>query len=220
MSDLIPYPAAEPARWITERVGPSFLLPSGFDVYVRVLHPFEGPGGELVTWASLASIVGQELTPFTSSDDLTAATWVDGEENKLGDFGPPMSGQIPYSVLSPLTDLLKRNTTTPESCYFAIWEGWSGLSAVHRTGAAFTTPARRWFLHQGPITAGLEGSDDETGRFPMPPNLWWPADNQWYVETEVDFSCTYVGCNEATAHDLLNSQLETLVVPYGSPLFG
>ena len=164
-----------------------------------------------MTWASLASSTGLALTPATPSDDLIAAARRD--ETELGEINAPASGELPEFIIFPLVEILQRNTATPEACYFAVWDGIAGLSATHRKGAAFTTPARHWFLHRGPIIAAHEGFKTENGLFSIAPNIWWPSDRQWIVATEVDYRCTYIGCNEITAQMLLNSQLEILRVP-------
>ncbi len=58
-------------------------------------------------------------------------------------------------------------------------------------------PAREYYLLGGPVEGALEtmaasGVEGWEPRW-QSANLWWPEDRAWFVSTEIDFACTYVG---------------------------
>jgi hypothetical protein len=63
----------------------------------------------------------------------------------------------------------------------------------------FDLPNRRYFLLEGAVTAAskIERPD---GRFPQPPDLWWPEDRQWFVGGDTDLDWCYIaGSGELTS---------------------
>ena len=227
MSSFIPSPVADPAQWVVDSLWRSYhklghlgaavtsMVPSGFEVYVRVLHPFIGPfdgtdrpdlaGGEL------AARFGCEFRPLAPIDQL-----IEGMDEKIlekFDVILPDPGAIPTRVAQGVADVLGRHTGTPEQCYFAIWEGYGGLRPSQGFGAPFEIPARRMLLYSAPIAAATEQFDSDSLVSAYHPNLWWPADHSWCVATDIDYRCTYIGCDRATAQQLLSrSDIEVFEV--------
>ena len=110
-----------------------------------------------------------------------------------------------------LAELLRRNTTTPEHCYFGVWEGFGALRTDIRKEPTFTAPGRGYHLLTGPLETAAESILEmpwTTGS----PNLWWPEDRAWCVATEIDLNSTYVGCDKVCRDDLLESRLEAYAI--------
>src|SRR6266513_585125 len=134
MRHLAPAPDATPADWIVTALrtfaqSVTSLVPSGFESYVRVFHPAYRERGlerTRVSWAEIAAAGGKrvhsamQLPAFTGSDHL--------EDECPGVFdNAPEVGSLPPELAGSLTATLVRHTATPETCWFAVWDGWGGL---------------------------------------------------------------------------------------------
>ncbi len=149
-----------------------------------------------------------------------------------------MDGELAPEWCDALVAVLRTHTSTPERCWFCLWEGngsfWSGAhgpgfppdaSAEEIDGywaearaqdvllestPRVEMPARRYFLFRGLVEAA--GAFEAGGSFTSP-NLWWPDDRAWIVITEIDGYSTYVGGSRAAIGDVLASpDLETIEV--------
>lgn len=98
-----------------------------------------------------------------------------------------------------LLHLLAAETSCPEDCYFALWEGWGFPESAHRWptfgvphDAQF--PARSFFLFRGPLSeAEIWGTPAEAGIWGRPefsgggtPAFVWPSDRTWCVAADID----------------------------------
>ncbi|GAA2676452.1 hypothetical protein [Actinoplanes palleronii] len=104
--------------------------------------------------------------------------------------------------LRTVLTVLAGHTTTPDACWFALWDGWG--SDIH--GSATVAPAfppevldgprlqlwgRAYYLFCGALTdfGDWGGAEMWPGqpRFAMPdPGFIWPADRAWCVANDVD----------------------------------
>ena len=134
-----------------------------------------------------------------------AMDWVTitGSERYLhGDYQPglwdeePIEGSLPVASNHRLISVLQPRTTTPELCWFAIWDGF-GRIAVSRESAKLLMPNRPMVLFSGPIAGGIAHQEGR-GK----PRSW-PEDRAWCVATDVDLMTTYVGASEDCVHDLI-----------------
>lgn len=65
-------------------------------------------------------------------------------------------------------------------------------------------------LLEGPLDAIAELYEDHR----EPPSIWWPADHDWCVATDIDLMTTYIGGTRTTIDALLDDeQIEALAVP-------
>ncbi len=109
-----------------------------------------------------------------------------------------------------LASLARDWTSTPDRCWFCVWEGygWAAvrltrpgapaepvpdpLPAEVRSGPRVRLPDREYLLYTGRaedvVTPGLAGELDE-----QTANLCWPADQAWCVASEIDLPWSYVG---------------------------
>lgn len=109
-----------------------------------------------------------------------------------------------------LSRILEGFTSTPDECWFCLWEGINiirlsdgteGSQQVHlvppegRGGPTVRLPfSRNYHLFEGPArNVNDPPFGDEWG---LTPNIWWPEDRAWVVVTEIDFAWTYVGGKE------------------------
>lgn len=177
-------------------------------------------------WARLCSIgpsgfeqYGRLFHPLREGDD----------ERNLDDL-VNIEGHLEEGHLRRLTRILSRHTSTPDDCFFGLWEGFGdikgspavGLFAARRgkpprippafppevlEGPRVEIPARRYHLFRGPLTeAGDWGAADLVPGQPRTinsPNLMWPADHAWFVATEIDIPWTGVGGSAGLLSELM-----------------
>lgn len=218
--ELTPASDARAAHWIVASLttfGESVLsvVPEGFEAYVRVFHPAYRHGDRApddpalpVSWAEIAEAHGKVAHAGMQMNALTGRELYEGDKPppELGDW--PELGTFPFELAPSLIASLRPHTSTPELCWFAVWDGWGVLdkdALFHQGGAQFEVPAREYHLLHGPIetfAAGVLPSRD----FPYgyrSPNLFWPDDRAWCVACEIDFTTTYIGCTDACRTDIL-----------------
>ena len=94
-------------------------------------------------------------------------------------------------------EVLTRNTTTPNDCWFAVWEGNTALDDIRVTAPTAEIAGYNYFLLRGPIE---RATDTLRG---LSPNLWWPNDHAWCVAQHFDFPCAYIGGSRDAVADLL-----------------
>lgn len=175
------------------------LVPSGFDAYVRVFHPAyrQSGGGQLrpVRWAEIAasrgmrSHPGMQLRAITRTEDSSVAL------PGIYDH-PPQMGTLPDQVARPLANVLRAQTSTPERCWFALWDGYGAVRG-NTVGEAprFHLPSRDYHLLVGPVEAVAESTLGPP--WWQTPNLSWPDDHAWCLASEIDLDSTYVACDAA-----------------------
>jgi len=205
---LTPLTVLDGADWLcasltTFAINVASFLPGHFPAYARVYNPFgdvRDPGGA-ESWSSVAAQAGRDL-----SDPAAAA---DFAYHGVGN-AQARTGMAPLSVIGPLVEHLRAATTTPEQCYFALWDGYSIFPPA--LVPKLELPNREYYVYVGPVEAALSSFDP----FPYSyrtANLWWPADQAWCVATEVDFAWTYVGgprsCIDAILADARLDVVET-----------
>lgn len=138
----------------------------------------------------------------------------------------PREGTLSAGDVAAAVEVLAAHTTTPEHCWFCLWDGygWGGtvlarshddhsgragsssplrvrdpIPAAVRSGPRVVLPNREYLLYEGPIGAALAFVDSEG----QTPNLWWPKDRAWCVASEIDLPWTYVAGSAALVANLL-----------------
>ena len=217
--------SAEPAAWIVKGIrdfakNVGSVVPEGFEAYARVFHPAStgATDGHDVSWREIAASAGRVFHPqaqwphiaFTSAiDDINGlqnpppgAPWVTS----------PSEGSLDLDVARRLVEILTPHSSTPEKCWFAVWDGWGGLRSDATDAPSFELPWRRYFLFEGPIVAATQTfhRDDQWYQSAA---LWWPEDRAWCVATEVDFESTYIGGTQDVVEELVaDPSLEALEI--------
>ncbi|WP_139277737.1 hypothetical protein [Rhodococcus marinonascens] len=127
----------------------------------------------------------------------------DSGDSPLWDQAPDMGG-LPAKQRSALAAVLEGFTSTPDDCWFGVWEG-NSFHGVLPDGPRLHLPQRSMLLFHGPVHAALNQFQGEG------PNIWWPRDRAWCVATEVDLMSTYVGVStDASMAILANPALEVV----------
>lgn len=215
--------------WITEALRPfsdhrvGSLLPPVFAAYARVFHPAvrypedeelfgmdSDEPDEDVTWADVAAFNGRTAHPAMEWASITGSWGFRGNDDQPGIWNDaPAEGHLPVSVGERMAAVLSRFTTTPEECWFGLWDGFGPGPA---DGPRLVLPARGYLLVRGPVGLAATNFADEPAE--QSANLWWPEDRAWFVATDIDLMTTYVGGSAACIADLVSAAgLEAAVVP-------
>jgi hypothetical protein len=162
------------------------FLPGHFEAYVRIYHPFQDGtevGSVPRSWNELSASARIELT-----DPQIAADFAyHGLPNAQARVG-----ERPQILVEPLIEDLRSATSTPDNCFFAVWEGFGDSVAGSFVEPMLELPGRNYHVFEGPIEASRTSFSNASFIYTAA-NLWWPADRAWFVSTEVDFAWTYVG---------------------------
>jgi hypothetical protein len=178
----------------------------GFDAYARILHPAR-LGADPVRWDRVAGLYGRSVSAATRWHELIAAEDPILYRNDDTPAVPgvwdehPNEGPVPADVARTLIAVLARHTSTPDRCWYGLWEGyghydWDGFPVFH-------TPGRAEILLSGPLDDADSPAPGTTDGVPQIPDLWWPEDRAWCVGGDVDLVSTYVGGSAACITDLL-----------------
>jgi hypothetical protein len=216
------------ADWIGDRLAPFFgnqvtsVIPGGFAAYARLLHPAEEPlhgGDRVVRWREVAAWSGAALEPGAQFHEIALPPVRPATEAPWRSQGPYPGSLYPPDAAA-LAGILRAWTTTPERCWFCVWDGygWDGgvaltasddalgddapdygapgvepdpVPAAVRDGGRVELPHREYLLYRGPVEAAL--ATVGLGDEDQVANLWWPQDRAWCVATEIDLAWTYVG---------------------------
>lgn len=169
-----------------------------------------------VDWADLVRFGSPRLAvhlrvPFSAVPETArpAADAVDAVD-AVDDQDPAL--RVAVSVLA-------RHTATPQRCYAAVWEGWTGTApapSAPRVGIAHRT----MLLFEGPVEALRDAPTTAWWGAPQPgpaPHLSWPRDRAWCLACDVDEEVEFtVGCSRAAAADVLATLPQARTVAYGT----
>ena len=201
-----------PARWVMESI-PGFdfnvssLVPECFAAYARILHPAR-MGDEVnprpVQWADVARANGRLLHPRAQFRKLVPPGHSELERGQPRFWDEtPRVGSLPSDVAQRLVEVLEKYTSTPQSCWFGIWDGYGDVDLAVAGFPTFTLPHRSYYLLRGPIE-GMAQSVREP-LFTQSPNLCWPDDRSWFVATEIDLDSTYLGASSECVRVLMRT---------------
>ena len=204
------------ARWVEEGMSNSdfstvrSLLPNGFSAYARVFHPgyLNDDKEQPVRWSTVASWTGRTVHPlmqFQRVAGLPEGPHINEPDPPWGTH--PTVGSIPEAECRTLSETLTDFTTTPESCYFCLWEGWGNIDTrLYRASSRVRAPHRNHLLFRGPIDAIMAflTTDRPRNVWSNSPNIWWPKDRSWCVATDVDLCHTYIGGSQECIEAILN----------------
>ncbi|WP_433604878.1 hypothetical protein [Prescottella agglutinans] len=205
-------------RWIADalrrdRAEVGALVPPVFEAYARIFHPVYLPLYLPRIGDDHTSIRWRTIAEENSKIAHAAMSW----QTIIGTHRPgydPEEGSLPQPEARTLVSILRDYTATPDTCWFAIWDGY-GDEGRPPPGIELLDADRYMVVLHGPIDAA-------EARFGTTPhhrggysaNLWWPDDHTWCVATDIDLKSTYVGgstaCIDAT---LTDPRLEAFPVP-------
>jgi hypothetical protein len=212
------------AQWIVERLHPfasdvGALVPEGLEAYARVLHPLwrVQQGRRIkVRWADIAREAGTTIRPTIQVEELRPGPAIE----------PPLVGTMERDELDALVEILARHTSSPQSCWFGLWEGYGWMQGspavaelapppahkgfgrrrppvepVAPPGPRVQVPGRSLVLYRGPIEAAAAFCQPPALQSP---NLWWPEDRAWCIASEIDLPSTYLGGTRALVQEALH----------------
>lgn len=119
----------EAASWITPRLTVrknrvTDIVPSGFDAYVRILHPAKRSGrGHLpgpVRWREIAAWSGSELLPRSQFHSVALPVQPRHAAPPWRHPYGPRQGTLTPEDASTLIPILRASTATPETCRFCL----------------------------------------------------------------------------------------------------
>ena len=238
--DPVPVMDPAPADWLTGRLdfdrSVRQWVPDSYQAYARVLHPASmtrREGNEWinrqVSWSEIAARSGKELRPTSNFMDLQVRaggdSWKDDARDTDGSNNLPYEGQLVRPQLDRQSDLLRAATLTPEALWMLVWTGF-GVNALAELGhkeldvsASLTSSGRKYFLCRGSfenVTPGEEGP-----AFMEPPTFWWPEDRAWFVSTDIDGPCTFIGGASSLIDQIVSAeQLEAFPAGLEDPVAG
>lgn len=226
--------------WIRGRLSPwdsravTSIIPSGFEAYVRILHPVQLPrdGVPIVRWADVSRWSGVPLHPRIQWHEVALPETIPPTEPPWRSQGPGQ-GTLFFSDAEALIEDLTPYTSTPQECYFCLWIGYMGgaaafvplgspliqIPAPPQPRRIVELPSREYGLFEGPL-ADATSLKMASSHSQQTPNLWWPSDHSWCVASEIDLPWTYVGGSlELIDHLLADDRLETVSSSPDDPLW-
>jgi len=203
--------SSDPVGWLDDRMlAPDLtrgvrvgdVLPTGFDAYVRIMHPVTTRDGP-TTWAVIAEQTGRVAHPRMQWQAI--AYPAQGREPPAVTGDGPAQGVFPLDLMTNLIDILSIHTSTPETTHFTVAAGTPGLP--DSATATIDHGGRPHLLLVADLSAGTRAFVlDPTGEPVDPhvsPHLWWPDDHAWVVATDVDFRSTMVAAPRACADQIV-----------------
>ncbi|MHA4848679.1 hypothetical protein L1080_003925 [Rhodococcus sp. MSC1_016] len=202
-----------PGMWIVKHVhrfnehAIASLVPPVFDSYARIFHPAMAIDGEPVRWTDVAVANGTTAHPAMEWGSLVGS-WHTPEQPGVWQEAPEQ-GSLPPRTARSLVGVLRRFTQTPDTCWFAHWQG-SGRITAPENYPRLPMPSREdMVLFSGDID--LADTQFGGGMLGMSAHLWWPEDRAWCVATDIDLMTTYLGASAECVEAVLTApELEAL----------
>lgn len=227
------------------------FVTDGFAGYARVFHPAmreateadlpvrapgesrtglpvepQPPDGMLwreVSWSEIAQANGKIAHPAMQWTSITGSSEFRDQGSQPGLWEQhPQLGSLTPRLTRILCETLANFTTTPESCWCAVWEGYGDLVGLRSYPdlPRLAMPGRDMLLAEGPLDAVPTESFSDPGFPPAPlrgayrsPSFWWPEDRAWCVATDVDLDSTYLGASrECVAAVTADPRIEAMPV--------
>ena len=199
------------ARWVEESVSEfgrvRALVPDRFPAYARVFHPAYLDTGLPVRWSTVASWTGRTVHPLMQFERIANLNEDPGYFYKDPPWGSlPEHGSIPEPECRTLVSVLREFTSTPEECFFCLWEGYGNIDTrLYKASSRVRSPGRDYLLFRGPLDAVMSFLNRVDGFWGDSPNVWWPKDRAWCVATDIDLFDSYVGGTEDCIKAILNN---------------
>lgn len=171
-----------------------------FDRSLRIYHSFDFLASEFDTqhraWLKIANQLGVSLNTRQSAPELGKAL------NKMSGCVP---GSLTYESAEALHEVLRLNTRPNERCSFAHWIGFPDSIVGRRAHPHMRLPGRDYNVLEGPLAGALCTFSVTSYAF-QSASLWWPAEHNWVVSTDVDSYWTDVWCDPPCMAVLLESR--------------
>ena len=149
-----------------------------------------------VSWAEVAEENAALAHPSMQWPAITGG-WEfvhEDDQSPLWDDSPA-EGHLPVTVAARLAARARRHTTTPDDCWFGVWDGFGWHVDVRCRPRMPSSLGREYRLLRGPVELAATNLAPEPAE--QSANIWWPADHAWCVVTDIDLMSTYVGGSTA-----------------------
>jgi hypothetical protein len=201
-------------QWILDAIHPfeydvASFVPPVFEAYARVFHPayeIQMPEPRYpVSWKAVAEANNRVAHPAMEWGSLVGSLDLQSQPG-LWDH-PPDEGRLPVPTTEQLSRVLRQYSGT-DTVMYALWNGYGGI--VIENADLIELPNRLMYV----IAGSIDDAADPFGILGRTANLWWAADRQWYVATDIDLMTTYVGAGARCIQAIVNSDaLEAMPVP-------
>ena len=121
------------------------------------------------------------------------------------------NGSLDDAVVKVLASTLAVHTSTPDDCYFVMWEGYAEFSASAAPRVVLP-PDRRMLLFAGPLLAVQTLIPvHRAWRYPL---RWWTRGDEWRLAADIYSTSVFIGgsadCIDAIARqpELSSTRLE------------
>jgi hypothetical protein len=133
-SKLRPSTQIVEAEWLAPRLrsfgsGVAAVVPDEFPAYVRILHPARGVGvkDEPITWADVAARSGSIMHRLAQFHAIARSDPFGSSRPSPFGIHPPDNGNLPVHLLVALCAILAEHTSTGDSCWFCLWDGFGWI---------------------------------------------------------------------------------------------
>lgn len=129
------------------------FVPAAYPAHGRILHR-ASRGSVSLRWAEVAAMTGQRLHPETQYGNLIGWVWDPEHQRPPDPWGEPEQGRLRPEECAAVAEVLSAYTTTPDDCWFCLWEGygWSELERLR---------ARSGFVAADVVAADLVAAHGE-----------------------------------------------------------
>ncbi|MGC2662283.1 MAG: hypothetical protein WA324_30335 [Bryobacteraceae bacterium] len=156
-SKLRPSTQIVAAEWLAPRLrsfgsAVAAVVPDDFPAYVRILHPARGVKDEPITWAEVAARSGSTMHRLVQFHAIARSDpFGSGRPSPFG-IEPPDSGNLPANLLISLCAVLPEHTSTEDSCWFCLWDGYGWIYGNPAVSAIVSTPLEDTSGIAGPVS--------------------------------------------------------------------
>ena len=199
-----------PAAWLRAALRPwssrgirhvATLVPAEYPSHARILHRASSDTDDHVRWADIAALAGQSITARTRYIDLVGWRPESARLSPPSPWREPEIGTLLPDECAAVASVLAEHTATPDDCWFCVWEGygWQALTQLGKRAPRVALEHRNCLLFRGPVASAVAF---ESAPWFQSPTVWWPADREWCVASELDIYSTYVGAAPAAIEAL------------------
>ena len=130
-------------------------------------------------WAAVAALTGQRLHAETQYGDLIGWRW-DADQQPPEPWGEPEAGRMWPEECAAVGEVLSAYTTTPDDCWFCLWEGYGWPELERLRARAGFIPADSGGVDpeaedDTATRAGLFSADDRAIDPEALPETWMPV---------------------------------------------
>jgi hypothetical protein len=185
------------------------LVPADYPTHGRIFHR-GGTRSAGLRWAEIAAQTGREFNAEAQYAEIVGWRGDADHQSPPEPWIEPEHGSLRPDECAAVAEVLADHTTTPDDCWFCLWEGygWKVLSRLAEIAPRVPLENRNCLLFRGPMSAATAFRSDP---WFQSPTVWWPADRAWCVQSELDIYSTYVAPTSSAVHALIGHPMLEVV---------